>query len=56
VECPSRDEIWTENVENEVYGMFYNMGRWQPFFDTWETRDIKITMSLGADLQTITSR
>lgn len=56
VECPTRDEIWTENVENEVYGMFYNMGRWQPFFDTWETRDIKVTMSLGADLHSISSR
>lgn len=56
VEWEKKDELWTANLENDVFDMFYSMGRWQPFFDTWQTRDIKITMSLGADLQTITAR
>lgn len=56
VEWEGKDELWTDNVEREVFGMFYNMGRWQPFFDTWQTKEIKLTMSLGADLNTITAR
>lgn len=56
VEWEKKDELWTDNVEREVFGMFYNMGRWQPFFDTWQTKEIKLTMSLGADLHTITAR
>lgn len=56
VEWEKKDELWTANLENEVFDMFYSMGRWQPFFDTWQTREIKITMSLGADLQSITAR
>jgi hypothetical protein len=56
VEWEQKDELWTANVEQEVFDMFYSMGRWQPFFDTWQTKEIKITMSLGADLQAITAR
>jgi hypothetical protein len=56
VEWEQKDELWTDNVEREVFNMIYSMGRWQPFFDTWQTKEIKLTMSLGADLQTITAR
>ncbi len=56
VEWEEKDELWTANLEREVFDMFYSMGRWQPFFDTWQTQEIKITMSLGADLKAITAR
>lgn len=56
VEMEDRDKVLSDVMEREVYEMFYSMGRWQPFFDTWQTREIKLTMSLGADLQTITAR
>lgn len=56
VEWEKKGELWTANVEHEVFEMFYSMGRWQPFFDTWQTKEIKITMSLGADFQSITAR
>ncbi|GAO45069.1 hypothetical protein [Flavihumibacter petaseus] len=42
--------------ERELFDIFYSMGRWQPFFDTWDAKEIKLTMSLGADLQPITAR
>ncbi|ULQ52525.1 hypothetical protein [Flavihumibacter fluvii] len=56
VEWEKKDELWSANIEHEVFEMFYGMGRWQPFFDTWQTKEIKITMSLGADLEAITAR
>lgn len=55
VEWANRDEI-AGNSERELFELFYAMGRWQPFFDTWNTSEIKITMSLAADLQPITAR
>ncbi len=48
--------ISSAGSEREIFEMFYSMGRWQPFFDTWNTKEIKLTMSLGADLQPITAR
>lgn len=56
VEWEKKGELWTANVEREVFEMIYSMGRWQPFFDTWQTREITITMSLGADFQSISAR
>ncbi|KIC94531.1 hypothetical protein [Flavihumibacter solisilvae] len=56
VEWGEKDELWTANMERELFGMIYSMGRWQPFFDTWQTKEIKLTMSLGADLSSITAR
>lgn len=56
VEWEKKGELWPENVEREVFEMFYAMGRWQPFFDTWQTKEIKLTMSLGADFESITAR
>jgi hypothetical protein len=56
VEWEEKEELWTANAEREVFDMFYSMGRWQPFFDTWQAREIKITMSLGADFQSISAR
>lgn len=56
VEWEQKEELWTANAEREVFDIFYSMGRWQPFFDTWQTKEIKITMSLGADFQSTTAR
>ena len=56
VEWENKEELWTDKLEREVFDMFYSMGRWQPFFDTWQTQEIKVTMSLGADLKAITAR
>lgn len=56
VEWAEKEEM-AGNSERDLFEMLYSMGRWQPFFDTWDTKEIKLTMSLGLDLlQPITSR